>query len=161
MCQCHHVQDALTAVALFDREQGVLPSIADDLLAEANELARRSSVQMGGAGDIDLIYAAVILSGSTRAVETGVAYGWSSLAILAALENLGKGRLISVDMPYPKIGNEEFVGIVDRCPAITASCTCAVASALSRARFRRLHRGLAAASATIALSPRSARLRSA
>jgi len=67
---------------------------------------------MGGAGDLNLIYAAVRLCGARRAVETGVAHGWSSLAILAALAENGGGGLASVDMPYPKMHNEPFVGIV-------------------------------------------------
>ena len=67
---------------------------------------------MGGAGDINLLYAATILSGALHVVETGVAYGWSSLAILAALESRDGGWLVSVDMPYPKMNNEDFVGIV-------------------------------------------------
>ena len=48
-----------------------------------------------------------------RILETGVAYGWSSYAILAALrENKINGRLISIDMPYPSTSNNEYVGIV-------------------------------------------------
>ena len=78
------------------------------LLAEATERAKASDVQMGGPGDTALL-ASVVLSGATRVVETG---GWSSLAILAALEGREGARLVSVDMPYPKMNNEEFVGIV-------------------------------------------------
>ena len=39
-------------------------------------------------------------------VETGVGYGWSSLAILYALskKNEAKG-LVSIDMPYPSSKN--------------------------------------------------------
>src|SRR5262249_40277160 len=70
-----------------------------------------SAVRMGGPGDVNLLYAAVKLSGAWRVVETGVAYGWSSLAILAALDGRDGARLVSVDMPYPKINNEAFVGI--------------------------------------------------
>ena len=55
---------------------------------------------------------AVKLTGAKCIVETGVAYGWSSLAILNAISINGKGKLFSVDMPYPKMGNEDFVGIV-------------------------------------------------
>ncbi|MFV0281806.1 MAG: hypothetical protein ACK5JM_13735, partial [Rhodoblastus sp.] len=50
--------------------------------------------------------------GARRMVETGVAYGWSSLALLAASEDRPDSRLVSVDMPYPKMNNEAFVGIV-------------------------------------------------
>jgi len=67
---------------------------------------------MGGAGDLNLLYAATALSDAVHIVETGVAYGWSSLAILAAIEGREGARLVSVDMPYPKMGNEDFVGIV-------------------------------------------------
>lgn len=67
---------------------------------------------MGGPGDINLLYAATILSRARRVVETGVAYGWSSLAILAAIHCQQGARLVSVDMAYPKMNNEAFVGIV-------------------------------------------------
>lgn len=81
------------------------------LLEEANARAADSTVAMGGAADVSLLYAAVRLSGAFRVVETGVAYGWSSLAILSGLEGRAGATLISVDMPYPKAGNEAFVGI--------------------------------------------------
>lgn len=98
---------ALAAVGLSAAKNGVSQALLD----EAAERARRSAVGMGGPGDLDLLYSAILASGATRVVETGVAYGWSSLAALAALEQTG-GRLASVDMPYPKAGNDRFVGIV-------------------------------------------------
>jgi predicted O-methyltransferase YrrM len=64
---------------------------------------------MGGAGDLQLIYAVCVLSGARRVVETGVALGWSSLVLLHGLRNSG-GQLVSVDMPYPKLNNESWVG---------------------------------------------------
>lgn len=102
------VTEALNNVGL----QGDPPELASSLLAEGEERARKSAVAMGGPGDLSLLHAAVFLSGARLVVETGVAYGWSSLAILSAIEKQGGGRLISVDMPYPKMGNEAFVGIV-------------------------------------------------
>ena len=89
-----------------------IPRLATSLLEEGSRLAELSAVRMGGPGDLNLLYAAVQLSGARRIIETGVAYGWSSLAILAALEHSNGGRLVSVDMPYPKMNNESFVGIV-------------------------------------------------
>jgi predicted O-methyltransferase YrrM len=100
--------EALSAVQLI----GLPPQIDAEILAEAGALAERANVRMGGAGDLELVHAAVSLSGATRVIETGVAYGWSSLAILAALRGHESARLISVDMPYPKLNNEAFVGIV-------------------------------------------------
>jgi predicted O-methyltransferase YrrM len=105
------VDQALTAVGLLARGS-TSPPMPAALLTEGNERARRSSARMGGPGDVNLIHAAVKLSGAQRIIETGVAYGWSSLAILAALEGRGDARLVSVDMPYPKMNNEDFVGIV-------------------------------------------------
>ena len=67
---------------------------------------------MGGAGDLDLLFAASKLSKANKALETGVAYGWSSLAILESISSLKNAKLISIDMPYPKMNNEDFVGIV-------------------------------------------------
>lgn len=88
------------------------PEIENGVLLRAQARARQSKVAMGGAGDIGLLYAATMLSGTRTAIETGVAYGWSSLAILAGLDSREGARLVSVDMPYPKMGNEPFVGVV-------------------------------------------------
>jgi predicted O-methyltransferase YrrM len=60
----------------------------------------RCPVRMGGPGHLDLIYHLVYHLRPTTVVETGVAYGWSTLAILLAMERRGEGRLFSVDMPY-------------------------------------------------------------
>jgi predicted O-methyltransferase YrrM len=44
-------------------------------------------------------------------VETGVAAGWSSLAILRALGKNGKGKLYSSDFPYFRLENPgQYVG---------------------------------------------------
>ncbi len=92
--------------------KGDLRPIDSALVAEGTARAARSAVAMGGAGDLDLLSNAVRLTGARRVVETGVAYGWSSLAVLDAMDRNGGGKLASVDMPYVKLGNEPFVGIV-------------------------------------------------
>lgn len=103
------VPDALQAIGLFD---GDVPELPATLISEASERASKSRVAMGGPADLRLLFAAARLSGARRLVETGVAYGWSSLALLAASEPQPDSRLVSVDMPYPKMNNEAFVGIV-------------------------------------------------
>ena len=45
------------------------------------------------------LYAITRVTNPSTVVETGVLYGYSSAAILAALEDNGTGRLISVDLP--------------------------------------------------------------
>ena len=67
-------------------------------------------VKMGGPADVDLLYNLVRHLPAVRVLETGVANGWSSLAVLAAMEDRGRGELVSTDMPYAKMNNEAWVG---------------------------------------------------
>ena len=53
----------------------------------------RVPVAMGGAANVELLYDLVRLLRPDRVLETGVALGWSSLAILLAFESLGHGEL--------------------------------------------------------------------
>lgn len=103
------VADALRAIGI--QGDGNPPQIPPALIDEATSLVKKSLVAMGGPGDLQLLHAAVDLSGAKRILETGVAYGWSSLAILSALEDRQDAKLVSVDMPYPKAGNDPYVGI--------------------------------------------------
>ena len=70
------------------------------------KLQLKSSVKMGGASHVHLIYDCVRLTKAEKVIETGVAYGWSSLAILKALNVNKNAMLYSVDMPYPRKKNE-------------------------------------------------------
>lgn len=106
------VEQVLSELELYDPGTGPIPEIAEADLTEAEARAEQSPVKMGGRGDLKLLYAATLLAPSRRVIETGVAYGWSSLAILLAQQRRGEGSLASVDMPYPALGNERFVGIV-------------------------------------------------
>lgn len=102
------IEQALAAVGITEATpQPLDPTLID----EGERRAARSGVRMGGPGDLDLIHRAILATAARRVIETGVAYGWSSLAALAALRGTD-GRLVSVDMPYPKMRNEAFVGIV-------------------------------------------------
>ena len=91
---------------------GKLIGLDKDTITEGQKLEAKSSVKMGGAGHIHLLYDCVRLLKVRNVLETGVAYGWSSLAILKALSQNGSGKLYSVDMPYPRKKNENDVGIV-------------------------------------------------
>ena len=91
---------------------GEVVGLDNDTIIEGQKLASKSSVKMGGSGHIHLLYDCVRLLKVKNVIETGVAYGWSSLAILKALSLNGFGKLYSVDMPYPRKKNENNVGIV-------------------------------------------------
>jgi len=80
--------------------------------AEADEAVRRCPAQMGGEGATDLLYTLCERVQARRVLETGVAYGWSSFAILCSLRNRADARLESVDMPYIRQNWDRYVGCV-------------------------------------------------
>lgn len=92
--------------------QGEFLGLDHHSILEGKKLEKKSSVKMGGSAHIHLLYDCVRLLKAQNVIETGVAYGWSSLAILKALSQNSHGRLLSVDMPYPRQNNEPDVGIV-------------------------------------------------
>ena len=87
-------------------------TIKNYFLEDAQQLKKNSKTEMGGKGDLNLIYSIARMSDSKYIIETGVAYGFSSLAILLAIKDNGGGNLVSVDMPYPYRNNSDDVGIV-------------------------------------------------
>jgi predicted O-methyltransferase YrrM len=83
-----------------------------DVFTHAEAFARECPVEMGGPGDLDLLYWVAEHLKAQRIVETGVAYGWSSLVLLLSLANRRDGCLISTDKPYVNRNNDEYVGCV-------------------------------------------------
>lgn len=77
---------------------------------EAKSTVEACPVKMGGPADLAVLYHLVRHLPARSVLETGVASGWSSLAILLAMRAAGGGRLISIDMPYAKLENEAYVG---------------------------------------------------
>ena len=77
------------------------------------EVARKlkiSKSDFGGHGHIVLIYAVCENLKAVKALETGVAYGLSSAAILQSISKRS-GKLISVDMPMLKQTDYHLIGI--------------------------------------------------
>jgi len=68
-------------------------------------------LDIAGESDVRLIYSAALGAGARNLLETGVALGWSSLALLKAAEATN-GRLVSVDLPYPFLIGSRWVGAV-------------------------------------------------
>jgi predicted O-methyltransferase YrrM len=78
-------------------------------------MARLASVGvgLGGGGDCRLLYFLTRWKRPEHAVETGVAAGWSSAAILAAMDQNGTGTLHSSDFPYFRLESpERYVGVL-------------------------------------------------
>ncbi len=82
-----------------------------DILKDAKKTEESTPVKMGGAGALDLIYHLCEFTQAQNTLETGVAYGWSSLAALLSLSQRN-GTLYSSDMPYLGKDNDQFVGCV-------------------------------------------------
>jgi predicted O-methyltransferase YrrM len=73
----------------------------------------RIGMPLAGGGFYTLIYFIVRLIRPDHALETGVAAGYSSRAILTAMARNGKGRLWSSDFPLFRLENpEQFIGIL-------------------------------------------------
>lgn len=107
----HHASsyaDALKKIGI----EGTAKGLHESVIKDGETRAAQAPVKMGGAGGVDLLYDLVRLTRASKVIESGVAYGWSSLAILHAFSMNGNGQLFSVDMPYPGRRNEKFVGIV-------------------------------------------------
>jgi len=81
-----------------------------DYLAAVQKKIDNSTSNFGGKGHIDLLFNICESLEVTEALETGVAYGWSSEAILRSLSKRS-GRLISVDMPMLKQDDYELIGV--------------------------------------------------
>lgn len=89
-----------------------LVDLFPDEIKEAENIAVISPVKMGGRGATTFIYYLVKESNAQKIIETGVAYGWSSLSILLAIKDSKEARLISNDMPYVSMNNEDYVGCI-------------------------------------------------
>jgi predicted O-methyltransferase YrrM len=67
--------------------------------------------RLGGAGNLSLLYSLAKAVHARSIVETGVAYGWSSLALLLAIRETAGATLMSVDLPYLTMRNDDWVGV--------------------------------------------------
>lgn len=84
----------------------------EQIFKQADDRAAICPQKMGGAGNLDLLYAATQHLQATQVIETGVAYGWSSLAILLAISPQPQARLISTNLHYSRYEDDSYVGCV-------------------------------------------------
>lgn len=83
-----------------------------EVFTVAQQQVAACPVEMGGPGDLDLIYWLAEYSSAMNVIETGVAYGWSSLSFLLSLQSRPGSKLMSTDMPYKNRNNDQYVGCV-------------------------------------------------
>lgn len=96
---------------LFSLDASTFQAKYSTILAEALAKEKNCPIKMGGAGALALIYSAAEFTQAQNMLETGVAYGWSSLAALLSLEKR-QGMLYSSDMPYLGQDGDQYVGFV-------------------------------------------------
>ena len=66
---------------------------------------------LGGSANIDLLFSLARSISARRIVETGVAFGWSSLALLLAILDRERDSIVcSVDLPYLRHWTTSWVG---------------------------------------------------
>jgi predicted O-methyltransferase YrrM len=84
---------------------------ANEFEPRAREHVASLGVRLGGAGHYRLVHFLVLLLQPDVVLETGVAAGWTSQAILTALRRNGHGTLYSSDFPYFRLENpERYIG---------------------------------------------------
>lgn len=96
---------------LFGREIDAFRTDYAEVLQTAAQKEKDCPVKMGGPGALELLYYACEFADAKNVVETGVAYGWSSLASLLSLAKRD-GTLYSSDMPYLAQDGDQYVGYV-------------------------------------------------
>lgn len=103
------VQDALELFSpeyKISREHDLLRSYEEEALWRVQEIDE----SMGGGADLDLLFGIATILKPRRVLETGVAWGWSTLALLLATSHLEGATVVSVDMPYVKKKQSGLVG---------------------------------------------------
>jgi predicted O-methyltransferase YrrM len=96
---------------LFGLEMSSFKTEFQNILKNSEQKEKECPIKMGGAGALELIYFACEFTKEQHVIETGVAYGWSSLAALLSLEKRN-GTLYSSDMPYLAQDGDQYVGCV-------------------------------------------------
>ncbi|MEC3877210.1 class I SAM-dependent methyltransferase [Chryseobacterium salviniae] len=96
---------------LFSQDIEAFRNHFNEILQEAGRKEKECPVKMGGAGALELIYYACEFTKAENVLETGVAYGWSSLAALLSLKKRN-GILYSSDMPYLAQDGDQYVGCI-------------------------------------------------
>jgi hypothetical protein len=80
---------------------------------KGRRVADQVGIKLGGAAHYRLLYFLTRYLRPLAVVETGVAAGFSSAAILEALDRNGRGELFSSDFPYFRLKDpEQYIGIV-------------------------------------------------
>ena len=88
-------------------------TVAQEIKQHGWRILEPLHLDLGGGGCYSLLYFLTRLMQPSVIVETGVASGYSSMAILRAVDENGIGHLYSSDFPYLRLKNpEKYIGII-------------------------------------------------
>ena len=82
-----------------------------DIFNQQKNSINNNPYKFGGAGDIEILYNISKDTKIKNILETGVANGWSSLAILLSIKDDKNKFLTSIDLPYPFKNSEKYIGL--------------------------------------------------
>ncbi|MER5646566.1 class I SAM-dependent methyltransferase [Streptosporangium sp. NPDC002524] len=98
--------------ALWRESADAARSLAESARPRVEELVA-AGVDLGGPGGVELLYFLTRILRPDTVLETGVAAGWSTSAVLAAVRANGTGHLHSSDFPFFRLPEpERYVGWV-------------------------------------------------
>ena len=112
------IRENVTEVSIF--ANSISSTLWEEAITQSKILEQNAkktleniNYDLGGGADYPLLYFLTRYLGPKNVLETGVAAGFSSYAILSALKKNGKGILYSSDFPYFRIKDpEKYIGIV-------------------------------------------------
>ena len=104
------IEDCFQDIGVTVSDDAMEEVFSDEYMLQINNIIHSSESNFGGGGHSTLLYTICEKLGITNVIETGVAYGWSSAAILKSLSKR-KGRLISIDMPMLHQTDYHLIGI--------------------------------------------------
>jgi predicted O-methyltransferase YrrM len=114
-CEAHVEDDAAFARERDPALWAEALAYAESLHEQARETLLSVKYHLGGGGHYALLYFLVRSVRPAVVVETGVAAGWSSEAILSALQVNANGALYSSDFPMFRLSDpESYIGILVR-----------------------------------------------
>ncbi len=82
------------------------------LYKKTKKIFQKNNHEMGGAGNIDLLFNVSRIKNYKKFLDCGVAAGWSSLSILEGIKKKKSNKLISNDMPYMFKNNHDKIGFL-------------------------------------------------
>ena len=103
-------EECLQKIGVDPSDTIIEEAFTPEYKAKVSNIIDESASNFGGPGHTNLIYTICEKLSINKAIETGVAYGWSSAAILSSLSKRN-GELISIDMPMLKQTDYELIGV--------------------------------------------------